>query len=118
MYSRLSRRYLYGITADSINRVPSDETAYPHRDARYLVHLTTHWTDPERDPDCQEWARTLHATLREHGTGGEYVNNQTDAADARVRAAYGENYDRLSAIKTEWDPENVFQSTQNVEPAE
>ena len=101
-----------------LNRVPSDATAYPHRDAQYLLHITTHWTESEKDPDCQEWTRTLHATLREHGTGGEYVNNQTDDSEARVRAAYGENYDRLAAIKNKWDPENVFRSTQNVEPAE
>lgn len=48
--------------------------------------------------------------LREPGTGDEYVNNQTDSEAARVRAAYGENYERLAAIKRDWDPDNIFRS--------
>lgn len=99
-----------------INRVPADATAYPHRDAEYLLHVTTHWTDPAMDQACQDWTRELHASLREYGTGGEYVNNQTDSDGARIRAAYGDNYERLAELKAEWDPENVFDSTQNVEP--
>lgn len=98
--------------------MPTDATAYPHRDARFLVHITTHWTDPEMDLDCRAWTRDLHATLRDHGTGGEYVNNQTDSDERRVRAAYADNYERLAAIKADWDPANLFRSTQNVEPAE
>ena len=99
-----------------INRVPVDATAYPHRDAEYLLHITTHWTDPTMDEECQDWTRELHTSLREYGTGGEYVNNQTDGDGARVRAAYADNFDRLAELKAEWDPENVFDSTQNVEP--
>ena len=60
--------------------------------------------------------RELHETLRDYGTGGEYVNNQTDTDDARVRAAFGENYDRLAAVKAMWDPEDRLQSTQHVAP--
>lgn len=99
-----------------INRVPTDATAYPHRDAQYLLHITTHWTDGGMDSECREWTRDLHASLRDHGTGGEYINNQTDSETERVRAAYGDNYDRLAAIKQEWDPDNVFRMTQNIEP--
>lgn len=107
---------IYGL-GGRINRVPAAATAYPHRDAQYLLHITTHWTDSEMDEDCRAWTRELHASLREHGTGGEYVNNQTDSEPERVRSAYGANSERLAAIKAEWDPENLFRSTQNVEPA-
>lgn len=108
---------IYGLGGE-INSVPTDATAYPHRDAQYLLHITTHWTDSEMDEECQMWTRELHDSLQEYGTGGEYVNNQTDSELERVRAAYAENYDRLAEIKKEWDPKNVFRSTQNVEPAE
>jgi FAD/FMN-containing dehydrogenase len=34
-----------------------------------------------------------------------------------VAAAYGENYERLAAVKADWDPENLFRVNQNVEPS-
>jgi Berberine and berberine like len=40
-----------------------------------------------------------------------------DEGQARVKATYGGNYDRLARAKTTYDPENVFRVNQNVQPA-
>lgn len=45
------------------------------------------------------------------------ANLRDRAEGERVRAAYGENYDRRVEVKNEWDPENVFRMNQNIEPA-
>jgi FAD/FMN-containing dehydrogenase len=45
-----------------------------------------------------------------------YVNNLGDEGFERVRAAFGPNYERLLAIKTRYDPSNLFRSTQNIVP--
>lgn len=100
----------------AINDVSGDATAYPHRDAQFAVHIQGHWLDESDDAACVGWTRELHETLREFGTGGEYVNNQTDTDEARVRAAFGENYDRLAEVKATWDPEDRLRSTQHVAP--
>lgn len=34
----------------------------------------------------------------------------------RVKPAYGPNYDRLTALKTKYDPTNFFQHNQNIQP--
>ena len=36
----------------------------------------------------------------------------------RLRATYGDNYARLVEVKTAYDPDNVFSSTQNIPPAQ
>jgi FAD/FMN-containing dehydrogenase len=40
-----------------------------------------------------------------------------DEGQERVRAAYGDNYDRLAKIKAKYDPENLFRVNQNIQPA-
>ena len=50
--------------------------------------------------------------------GGLYLNFIGDEGQDRIRAAYGEDkYRRLSEIKAEWDPDNVFRGNQNIQPA-
>lgn len=39
-----------------------------------------------------------------------------DEGGGRLRAAYGDNYDRLVAVESEWDPDNLLSMNQNVEP--
>ena len=48
---------------------------------------------------------------------GVYVNYLGDEGESRVRAAYGANYQRLTALKQKYDPTNFFRGNQNIQPA-
>ena len=52
-----------------------------------------------------------------HALGSVYVNFLTQEEGARVGAAYGPNYPRLVAVKTRYDPGNLFRHNQNIRPS-
>jgi FAD/FMN-containing dehydrogenase len=55
--------------------------------------------------------------MRPLSTGRVYVNDLEDEGEDRVRAAYGDKYERLTHLKKKYDPENFFRSNQNIKPA-
>jgi hypothetical protein len=55
--------------------------------------------------------------MRAHGPQGSYINFLTDEGTDRVRESYRGNYDRLVAIKSRYDPHNLFRLNQNIQPA-
>ena len=100
----------------AINRVPPEATAYAHRDAQFAVNLHGRWADPARDEACIGWARELHQALAPFATGGVYVNFLTQEEQERIPAAYGGDYERLVALKNNFDPTNLFRLNQNIPP--
>jgi FAD/FMN-containing dehydrogenase len=66
----------------------------------------------------RDWTVGYWEALHPFSAGGAYVNfMMADEGQERVRATYGDNYDRLAKIKAEYDPENVFHINQNIRPA-
>ena len=39
-----------------------------------------------------------------------------DEGEERVKATYGDNYQRLVEIKNKFDPDNLFRVNQNIKP--
>jgi FAD/FMN-containing dehydrogenase len=99
----------------AINDESVEATAYPHREAAFLMNLHTQWDDPEQDEECIAWTRDVHEAMAPHATGGVYANFVPEEVGDQ-QAAYRENYDRLVEVKNEWDPENLFRLNHNVEP--
>jgi FAD/FMN-containing dehydrogenase len=100
----------------AINRVPGDATAYPHRDAAFLINIHTRWRDPAQDAACIGWARSLFDACTPFASGGTYVNFiPEDDADG-VNRAYLGNTRRLAEIKAKFDPRNLFRVNQNIRP--
>ncbi len=101
----------------AIGDVAPDATAYPHRDIAFSVTPGARWLDPAQDEQCLRWVREDCAVLSEHAAGGAYSNFIAEA-HGRTADAYGANYERLAALKTRWDPGNLFRLNQNVRPAD
>ena len=111
----LSQMVIFRI-GQGVAAVPDGATAFSHRDANYLFHPITAWTDPADDARMTAATRAFAAAMRPFGTGAAYLNF-THEAD-RVRDAYGDGkYARLVALKDTYDPANLFRLNQNIRPS-
>ncbi|HSK67063.1 MAG TPA: BBE domain-containing protein, partial [Anaerolineales bacterium] len=64
----------------------------------------------------ETWVADFAAALKQ-GDSGAYVNFLGNEGVDRIHAAYpGSTWDRLVAIKTLYDPTNLFRLNQNIPP--
>jgi FAD/FMN-containing dehydrogenase len=104
------------VLGGAMARVPSDATAFAHRSAPIMGVAAAFFIGPDDKPSREAWTVTLAAALQQ-GNGGAYVNFLGDEGEGRVRAAYpGATWDRLAAIKAQYDPQNLFRMNQNIPP--
>jgi FAD/FMN-containing dehydrogenase len=101
----------------AIRDVASDTTAFPHRDARWLINIAGQWHEPGVTEDEIAWVRDTFAALEPHLSGGAYSNFMVDDDPRAATVAYGSTLERLQQIKAVYDPDNVFRLNQNIEPA-
>jgi FAD/FMN-containing dehydrogenase len=89
------------------------------RSAPWAVHPLGLWEDPADDDRGRQWSRDLCADMKPWATGGVYLNFVGDEGEDRVVAGYGgrASYDRLAAVKAEYDPDNLFHLNHNIKPA-
>lgn len=100
----------------AIARVPNDATAFWHRQAPWSVLIQTSGDDPSEDAANVGWVKAEWPAL-EKFTAGFYANtNLSEMPADRTREAYGGNYDRLLALKKQYDPGNLFRLNANIRP--
>jgi FAD/FMN-containing dehydrogenase len=97
-------------------RVEPTATAFPHRGDRYDCLILSQWPDPTQSEQNIVWTGNLFAALRPYLATGVYVNNLGADDVARVSQAYGPNHARLVAVKTKYDPTNLFRHNHNIQP--
>ena len=100
----------------AFGRVPTDATAFAHRDAEAMVVSMAMLPETATDAEVER-ALVRWRDVAAHGTG-TYVNFQGSATAADLAAAYPPaTYARLAAVKRAYDPANRFALNHNVEPA-
>ena len=96
---------------------PRNDTAFTGRDAAFWAGAEIVWNDDALDDACRSWARAAADTAAPHASVGRYVNDVTEVGRDVARMIYGDaKYERLVALKREWDPDNVFRLNQNIRP--
>ncbi|MGA7306920.1 MAG: FAD-binding oxidoreductase [Rhodothermales bacterium] len=96
--------------------VASDSTAYLAREVKFVLNVHTRWEDASEDQAIIAWAREFFRASKPYASGGAYINFMTGDEAERIGAVYGDNLERLKAIKHKYDPNNVLHLNQNIKP--
>jgi FAD/FMN-containing dehydrogenase len=115
MPSGQSTMHLYPIDGAAHDAGNSD-TAWAYRDANWGSVFAGVDPDPANAAAIRDWCVDYFEALHPYSAGGAYVNMMMDEGQERVKASYGDNYERLARIKAEYDPDNLFRVNQNIEP--
>ncbi len=104
-------QHLGGATA----RVAPDATAYLHRDAACNFGIMYFGDDPAANEAAIANVRKFYYDLAPHMKG--FYTNLNDDTERRTWGNFGENYPRLSKLKAQYDPTNLFRLNANIQPA-
>jgi len=100
-------------------RVPENGTAFAHRYALANMMVMSGWRFGAEDPARHIAATRSYWSKLESFTKGFYVNDMPREATARdVGNNYRGNEAKLVALKTKYDPTNLFRLNANIQPAQ
>ncbi|WP_248648742.1 FAD-binding oxidoreductase [Granulicoccus phenolivorans] len=114
--SPLSVMLLYRLD-QAYSEVPEDATAFGGgRSPRFGAFMLGICPDPALLSGERDWLRAMYQALTPFMIDeGAYVNSLAQTGEeSRVRAAYGDKYDRLVEIKNTYDPQNIFHRNANI----
>ncbi len=111
-----STMHLYPIDGAAA-RVAPDATAFAYRDGGWAGVIVGVDPDPANAELVSGWAKEYWERLHPTSAGSAYLNFVADEGADRVRAAYRDNFERLTRVKRRYDPDNTFHLNQNIPPA-
>jgi FAD/FMN-containing dehydrogenase len=107
--------HIYPING-ACHRVGSDATAFAYRDATFATVIAGMWPDPAQNEANIQWVRDYYDATAPLSEAGGYVNFMSGDDQDRIETNYRGNYQRLVAVKREYDPGNLFHVNQNISP--
>lgn len=114
--SELSLVHLYPIDG-AVHRAGRADAAWNCRDARWSMVIAGIDPNPQKAGAITRWTKAYWDAVHPFNLRGAYPNfMMDDEGDARLRATFGDNYDRLVEVKRKYDPKNLFRINQNIRP--
>ncbi|MFI7708570.1 FAD-binding oxidoreductase [Nonomuraea sp. NPDC049480] len=99
----------------AVSRIPGDATAYAHRQAELMFVTTIAGPRPVVEA-ARPALEAIWVRLAPH-VNGAYANFLASATEEDVAAIYPtQTYERLAAVKRQYDPGNLFARNHNIRP--
>lgn len=111
-YTAIILEFYGGVSATE----PEGGTSYPHRQSEFDLVIISNWTSPDEDEKNITWTRKFFDSMGPFLSHRVYMNALGVEGDERIKEAYGDNYERLVALKNKYDPANLFCMNQNIKP--
>ena len=106
----------FRVLGGAMSRIPSEATAFAHRNARVMASFIIQYEDREEAAIHNAWVTESAAKLGQDESA-VYVNFLGNEGKARLNEAYpSATQERLSTIKAKYDPTNVFRRNHNIAP--
>ena len=100
-----------------VRQVANKATAWNNRDATWAMVIVGVDPNPANREKIVTWAKEYWKAVHPYSSRGAYVNFMMDVSEERIRATYGDNYEKLVAIKNKYHPTNLFKVNQNIKPS-
>jgi len=98
-------------------RIPSEATAFAGREASYNATFIGFWLDADQDEQQIAAARAYSKALGPWAFEGGYLNYASEPAGGSLETEFGAiRFERLRAVKRQFDPTNMFRFNHNVAP--
>ena len=109
---------LFQYLGNAARRVPANETAFGQRGALCEWATNAVFLDPGESEVHIRWVREFASSLSPFSSGA-YINQvgtEEEEGAEEIQAAFGDNFQRLAALKHKYDPTNLFSHNQNIRP--
>lgn len=93
------------------------QSCYPHRAMNYLGELQGYYEQESQEANVVKGFKEIQAILKSNGIDKHYRNYPDINFENWETAYYGNNYATLQKLKSQLDPENLFQYPQSVKPS-
>ncbi|MBK8025018.1 MAG: FAD-binding oxidoreductase [Chloroflexi bacterium] len=103
----------------AVARAGAETGAFNGRGAAFLINPEANWVDPHDDGVNVQWVQNFIHDMAPFSDGSRYLNfaGFQEDGEAMMRKAFGPQYERLRALKQQYDPTNFLRMNQNVPPA-
>ena len=111
-----STMFFYQHSGGAINRVTTDATAFPNRNAVTAPAVIVSWNEGADRTTHVDYIRSYWSTI-EKFTDGFYTNTGDYETQESLNRNYRGNHQRLVALKDKYDRSNLFRLNANVRPS-
>lgn len=89
-------------------------SSFPHRSYPYFSELQTYWEMPSQEKRLLEKFEQVQRVFAGNGIRAQYRNYPDINFVNWQESYYGNNYQKLQAIKAKYDPDNLFRYEQSI----
>jgi hypothetical protein len=104
------------VLGGAMANVPVDATAFAHRKSRIMISMLTFYENIQKRNERATLLKDFANSIRQEDNGA-YINLMGENGQDRMHEAYPPTtWQRLTSIKTRYDPDNLFHLNQNISP--